>query len=151
MMTDQELTQLIQNISVTTFNRPFSHQANFNRRLKTTGGRYHLQDHHIDINPLMVAQGQAVLEGIIKHELCHYHLHLLHRGHRHRDHGFKRLLQQVGGARFAPPVTAKKAPQKRLAYQCTKCGQLYQRQRHINTARYVCRRCHGHLKLVKEI
>ena len=33
------------------FQKPFLHQATFNRRLKTTGGRYHLASHHLDFNP----------------------------------------------------------------------------------------------------
>lgn len=53
-MTNQELQNLVERWSQESFGRPFLHQAVFNRRLKTTGGRYHLGDHHIDINPLML-------------------------------------------------------------------------------------------------
>ena len=37
------------------------------------------------------------LIGIIKHELCHYHLHLEGKGYQHRDKDFKELLKKVGG------------------------------------------------------
>lgn len=149
-MTDQELTQLIQTISLTVFQQPFEHQANFNRRLKTTGGRYHLSDHHIDINRKMLTEhDQATLVGVIKHELCHYHLHLGHQGYRHRDVAFKQLLQQVGGARYAPASLKKVKTRKIETYRCQSCGQVYQRQRQINVDRYVCRLCRGRLVHLK--
>ncbi|GED82036.1 SprT family protein [Latilactobacillus curvatus] len=145
-MTDQALTELIERLSLQFFNRPFVHQANLNRRLKTTGGRYHLQDHHIDINPKMLTEHDTqTLEGVIKHELCHYHLHLLHRGYRHRDAEFKQLLAQVGGARYAPAAQKTAKSSKIVIYKCSDCGQVYPRRRRMNTARYVCRRCHGRL------
>lgn len=76
-MTDEELQRLTQIWSLQAFQRPFKHQIWFNRRLKTTGGRYHLKDHHIDINPLMYESFDlANLRGVVLHELCHYHLHL---------------------------------------------------------------------------
>jgi Uncharacterized protein conserved in bacteria len=55
-MTNEELEKRTKQWSQQYFHRPFSHQIFFNRRLKTTGGRYHLADHHIDINPLMLSQ-----------------------------------------------------------------------------------------------
>lgn len=98
-MTNQELQNLVERWSQESFGRPFLHQAVFNRRLKTTGGRYHLGDHHIDINPLMLEEYDlATLKQVVLHELCHYHLHLTGRGFGHRDRDFKALLMQVGGA-----------------------------------------------------
>ncbi|KRN27209.1 hypothetical protein IV38_GL000701 [Lactobacillus selangorensis] len=121
----------------------------FNNRLKTTGGRYHLQDHHIDINPKMYQVfGMPVLVGIIKHELCHYHLHLTGRGYRHRDRDFKQLLKQVGGSRYAPALPTTKAKQPTYLYICTECGQRYTRHRRMNTRRYVCGKCRGKLRQV---
>ena len=53
------------------------HIAEFNRRLSTTGGRYRLSDHSIEINPLVFGSAwNEELVGVIKHELCHYHLHI---------------------------------------------------------------------------
>lgn len=98
-MTNQELQNLVERWSQESFGRPFLHQAVFNRRLKTTGGRYHLGDHHIDINPLMLEEYDlATLKQVVLHELCHYHLHLTGQGFGHRDRDFKALLMQVGGA-----------------------------------------------------
>ncbi len=149
-MTDQELTALIQQISLQAFQRPFTHQANFNARLKTTGGRYHLADHHIDINPKILATYDvATLTGVIKHELCHYHLHLAGLPYDHRSVQFKQLLAQVGGSRFAPPLP--KAGQKQELYQCTNCHKQYVRQRKLNTARYACGVCGGKLVHIRTI
>lgn len=148
-MTDAQLQQLVVQISTRDFHQPFRHRAYFNARLRTTGGRYQLASHNIDINPKMLTDfDEATLVGVIKHELCHYHLHLAGGGYRHRDADFKRLLAQVGGSRYAP--TPKKRPQRviRYAYQCQRCGLVYYRQRRMNTQRYTCGRCRGPIKLV---
>ena len=85
-MNDQQLQALVEELSLRYFKRPFIHRAYFNRRLKTTGGRYLLMSHDIEINEKMLTKhGKATLIGTIKHELCHYHLHLTGQGYRHRD------------------------------------------------------------------
>ena len=77
---------------ITVFQQPFRHRATFNRRLKTTGGRYHLGSHNLDFNPLVLElHGMDELEKVVKHELCHYHLHLEGRGY------------QASGCRFPEP------------------------------------------------
>ncbi len=144
-MTNEELQQLVEEISLTSFGQPFLHQAVFNSRLQTTGGRYHLSDHHLDFNPQMLRHGTDVFQGIIKHELCHYHLHLAGKGYQHQDREFKELLAQTGGSRYAPAA----APKKIVTYRCESCGQTLQRRRKIATKRYVCGNCRGKLKLVK--
>lgn len=84
-MTDHDLQVLVEQLSQRYFLKPFNHQAVFNKRLRTTGGRYILQNHDIEINPKMMTEhDQETLEGVIKHELCHYHLHLAGAGYRHR-------------------------------------------------------------------
>ena len=89
---------MVEEISIKAFGRPFVHQVKINRRMKTTGGRYHLDDHHLEINAhFLEAENRQYLVGIIKHELTHYHLHLLGLGYRHKDHDFKVLLKRVGG------------------------------------------------------
>ncbi len=94
-MTQEELQQLVEEISLKSFQRPFKHQAMFNPRLRTTGGRYHLNDHHLDFNvKLFEESDKETITGIIKHELCHYHLHLTGRGYRHKDMDFKYLLKK---------------------------------------------------------
>lgn len=137
-----ELQALVEKVSHVYFHRPFRHQAVINRRLRTIGGRYLLASHNLEFN-YRYLNNREQLVGIIKHELCHYHLHLLHRGFRHRDRDFKVLLAQVGGLRYAPAL-----PRTfRYRYVCTKCGRVYLRQRRLNTRRYVCGRCHGRLEL----
>lgn len=136
-------------ISQRDFHRPFAHRAYFNRRLRTTGGRYQLQNHNIDINPKMLTDfDEATLIGVIKHELCHYHLHLTQRGYRHRDADFKQLLAQVGGSRYAPAPKDRSPRVYRYTYQCQRCGQRYLRQRRMDTSRYTCGRCQGPIGLI---
>ncbi|HAT54924.1 MAG TPA: SprT family protein [Lactobacillus sp.] len=153
-MTNNELQQLVMQISQRDFGRPFRHQAVFNKRLQTTGGRYHLKDHHIDINPRMLTDfDEATLEGVIKHELVHYHLAMAGLPFDHRSREFKTLLAQVGGSRFAPtPVKKKRSRIQHLyVYECERCGHLYQRRRRFNVARYACGVCGGHLRLREAI
>ncbi|WP_430612421.1 SprT family protein [Enterococcus sp. DIV0876] len=141
-MTEQELQKYVEDLSIQFFGRPFLHKAIFNPRLKTTGGRYHLTDHHLDFNPYMLAQhGEDVFMGIVKHELCHYHLHLTGQGHRHRDPAFKALLAKTGGLRYAPAS----ASAANYRYQCQSCQTLFERRKRIDTNRYVCGKCKGPL------
>lgn len=151
-MTDQQLQQLVEKISLRFFAKPFLHRAYFNGRLRTTGGRYHLETHNIDINPKMADMpSKTVLEGVIKHELCHYHLHLAGYSGKHNTKEFKQLLKAVGGLRYAPRVSgiSPQAPKvAKYVYGCTHCGLTYRRQRRINIQKYVCGRCRGKLKLI---
>ncbi|MGO3728679.1 MAG: SprT family protein [Enterococcus viikkiensis] len=147
-MTNQELQVLVEKISRDSFRQPFCHKASFNRRLKTTGGRYHLNSHDLDFNQLVYEKyGVAELIKVIKHELCHYHLHLAGRGFQHKDLEFKQLLKQTGGSRFAPPLAAATYH----VYQCKGCQQKIKRRRKINTARYVCGSCQGKLEFLTTI
>lgn len=113
-MDNKELQKLTEDISETYFKKPFRHQALFNDRLKTTGGRYLLTSHNIELNrKYLIEHGREELIGIIKHELCHYHLHLEGKGYKHRDRDFRMLLQQVNAPRFCTPLK-KKAENKKL-------------------------------------
>ncbi|MFC6294625.1 SprT family protein [Lactiplantibacillus daoliensis] len=148
-MTDGQLQQLVMQISSNDFHQPFCHRAYFNARLRTTGGRYQLESHNIDINPKMLTDfDEQTLIGVIKHELCHYHLHLSGSGYRHRDADFKQLLVQVGGSRYAPTPKQRTQVKTRYIYQCQRCGLIYHRKRRLDTTRYTCGRCRGHIKLV---
>ncbi|CAI2571316.1 Protein SprT-like protein [Apilactobacillus kunkeei] len=143
-MNDQELQTLVEKISQESFAKPFKHRAYFNNRLRTTGGRYHVASHDIDINPKMLTEHyMEILVGVIKHELCHYHLHLAGYSGKHNTLAFKRLLKTVGGSRFAPAPVDKRP----FKYVCTHCGQTYRRKRRIDTHKYVCGKCRGKLKL----
>lgn len=141
-VTNEELQRLVENISLNYFHKPFLHLATFNKRLKTTGGRYHLSTHQLDFNPkILVVYDEAVLISIIKHELCHYHLHLEDKGFQHKDRAFKELLAKTGGSRFTPPLTKAK---KKYQIECLDCHHTFYRQKRMNLERYRCR-CGGKL------
>ena len=143
-MNEHELQQLTMEISRTSFHREFTHKITYNRRLRSSGGRYLLKTGNIEINPLVEQElGLEALIGVIKHELCHYHLHQTGGGYGHRDADFKRLLHQVGGSRF---VERMKEPN--FIYECTACHHRYPRMRKMNTNRYVCGKCRGKLILL---
>ena len=143
-MNEHELQQLTQEISRNSFHREFTHKITYNKRLRSSGGRYLLKTGNIEMNPLVEQElGLEALVGVIKHELCHYHLHQTGGGYRHRDADFKRLLHQVGGSRF---VERMKEPN--FIYECVDCHHRYPRMRKINTHRYVCGKCRGKLILL---
>jgi SprT-like protein len=151
-MTDAELQFLVEKISIQSFHKPFLHKAYFNPRLRTTGGRYMLGSHNIDINRKYFDEhGMDELIGIIKHELCHYHLHIEGKGYKHGDEDFKRLLNEVGGPRHCSILTSVNNRKRYVIYVCSKCGLEFKRRRKINIRKYVCGRCKGRLKLVKEV
>ncbi|WP_110112032.1 SprT family protein [Bacillus sp. CGMCC 1.16541] len=152
-MDNQQLQVLVEKISLTSFKKVFAHTASFNPRLRTTGGRYLLHTHNIEINPKYYNEhGIEEVKRIIKHELCHYHLHLEGKGYKHRDKDFKDLMSAVGAPRFCQPLLSSKkySNGKRYMYQCLRCGQRYDRHRKVDTAKYVCGRCKGKLKKVSE-
>ncbi len=137
------LQQLCQKISNEYFHKEFRHQITYNTRLKSSGGRYILKTGNIEINPKVEnILGKEVLIGVIKHELCHYHLHQEGKGYRHQDREFKMLLQQVGGHRFVERMEP-----FRYVYFCKSCGTIFRRMRKINTNKFHCGRCHGSLML----
>lgn len=148
-MNDNELQKMVEELSLKFFNKPFKHRAFYNARLRTTGGRYMLHSHNIEINKLYLEQlGEEELIGIIKHELCHYHLHLEGKGYKHRDNDFRLLLKEVGAPRFCsvlPDRPIRKSGSPLLLYICSSCQQIYRRKRRINLSRYVCGRCRGKL------
>ncbi|WP_413304481.1 SprT family protein [Bacillus sp. 1P10SD] len=154
-MTEQELQILVEKISSESFGKPFCHRATFNPRLRSTGGRYLLGTHNIEINRKYLDQlGEDELVGIIKHELCHYHLHIEGKGYQHKDSDFKALLKKVKAPRFCsqlPDKKVKRSVKKLLIYQCSNCQLTYTRKRSINTSRYVCGKCRGKLVKTKEI
>lgn len=150
-MTDSQLHELVSHISLEVFKIPFLHKAYFNSRLKTTGGRYLLQSHNIEINPkALELHGIKEVEGIIRHELCHYHLHIQGKGYQHRDTDFRKLLKEVDAPRFCSHIQqpTRRKSQNKYTYSCVTCGQLYYRKIRINVSRYCCSRCRGALKQI---
>jgi len=148
-MDNKQLQMWVEQVSLASFGVPFKHLASFNHRLRATGGRYFMKTHHIEISSLQLQMhGPEEVEKIIKHELCHYHLHLARRGHQHRDADFKQLLQQVGGTRYCRSVqTGKKNTPYRYRLVCANCKMEYMRKRKVNPAQYACGKCRGKLKL----
>ncbi|WAA09241.1 SprT family protein [Fervidibacillus albus] len=144
-MDNEQLQQLVEEVSKHYFHKPFLHRAFFNPRLRTTGGRYLLQTGNIEINKKYFdVFGKKELINIIKHELCHYHLHQEKKGYRHRDRDFKILAKTVGAPRYCPPLPNE--TQTIYRYQCTKCHRLYERKRKVNISKYVCGKCGGKLE-----
>ncbi len=142
MMTEYELQTLVMEISKKYFGRSFDHNASFNTRLRTTGGRYLLASHNLEFNLKMANLPE--FEGIIKHELTHYHLHIQKRGYQHKDLDFKRLLAQVGGSRFAPSL---KREQKIWLYRCENEHNIM-RKRRVQEGNYRCGLCGGGIHFV---
>lgn len=139
------LTEYVKQVSQEDFGKEFRHVAVWNRRLRSTGGRFFPKDGHLDFNPKhLEEQGLEVFRKIVRHELCHYHLYFEKKGYRHGDRDFKDLLAAVDGLRYAPSL--KQAAPRQLLYQCQSCGQEYYRKRRIDLAKYRCGRCKGPLK-----
>ncbi len=148
-MDDGQLQEWVERISRVFFGRPFLHKASFNRRLRSTGGRYFNRSHNLEFSwKQYEAYGEQELEKIIKHELCHYHLHLLRRGYKHRDRDFKQLLEKVGGSRYCRSLPGgRRSEPYRYRLECVDCHTLYPRKRKVDPRKYVCGKCKGALKL----
>jgi len=141
------LTNYVKQVSLEDFGWEFRHQAYWNKRLRTTGGRFFPKDGHLDFNPKIYETfGLETFRKIVRHELAHYHLYYQGKGYRHKDRDFKELLKQVDGLRYAPGLPAKKL---KLHYQCRSCCTDFYRQRRIDLKRYRCGRCKGELHLLK--
>lgn len=148
---DNKLQERVEQLSLQYFGLPFNHLAFYNYRLRTTGGRYLLDSHNIEINPKQYEYfGEDVLVGIIKHELCHYHLHLQGKGFKHQDRDFIYLMEKVGAPRYCDqiPGTENRESFKHL-YECVGCKLRYKRKRKIDVKKYVCGKCKGKLKKLK--
>lgn len=148
-MDQKEVQALVEEISLSSFSKPFRHVATLNSRLRTTGGRYLLQSHNLEFNErVLQLYGMEEFVGVIKHELCHYHLHLEGKGYQHKDKDFKELLQKIGGARYVNDLRFDEERKSALVYQCKTCHQTFERKRKINTRKYVCGKCRGRLHLL---
>lgn len=137
------LTDYVRQISREDFGKEFRHQAYWNHRLKTTGGRFFPKDGHLDFNPRYYEADLVLFRKIVRHELCHYHLYFEKKGYRHKDRDFKELLKAVDGVRYAPPLPAFDTVD--YLYRCQQCAQVYPRKRRVNTAKYRCGKCRGSL------
>ena len=142
------LTDYVKQVSLEDFRKPFKHQAQWNTRLRSTGGRFFPKDGNLDFNPKVYQElGLEVFRKIVRHELCHYHLYFEGKGYQHKDLAFKQLLKEVDGLRFVPPLSSSNQKPS-LIYVCQSCQQIYQRKRKIDTKRYRCGLCRGKLLLL---
>lgn len=143
LLNDQELFNLVNSLSLEYFHKPFKDEVRFNSRLRTTGGRYIPIKRVIELNPkYAIEMDQAEFIGIIKHELCHYHLHIEGKGYKHGDKEFKDLLKATGSPRYCKPLPSTKK-QYKYVYVCTGCKQIYKRIRRVDVRKYRCGRCRG--------
>lgn len=151
-MQQRELQQLVQQLSIEAFGKPFRHEARFNNRLRTTGGRYKLLDGSIEINPTVLELYDLdELIGIIKHELCHYHLHQEGKGYRHGDADFKKLLKETGSPRYCKPLGKENNRAKKIhLYKCKSCRLEYRRRRRMDVRKYRCGKCAGEIVLIHQ-
>lgn len=147
-MNQEQLQSIVSRVSIDYFGQDFQHIASFNKRLRTTGGRYLLETHNLEFNPKMTDLPE--FEGIIKHELVHYHLHLRHMGYQHKDADFKKALRQVNGIRFAPRLAVSGSKTKHTwLYACDNGHQII-RHRRFNVDNYRCARCQTRVHLLGE-
>jgi len=149
LINEDGLFNLTNELSKKHFHKPFKHVVKYNNRLQTTGGRYIPSLKTIEINPKYVREmkREAVI-GIIKHELCHYHLHIEGKGFKEKDPDFIKLLKKTGAPKYCEPLPS---TMKRHIYVCTKCGLEYKRKRHVNTKRFKCGYCFGKITFVQTI
>lgn len=144
-----KLNDYVKQVSIEDFGKPFNHQALWNKRLKTTGGRFFPKDGHLDFNPKIYdVFGQDIFRQIVRHELCHYHLYYAGMGYKHRDKEFKHLLKAVDGLRYAPSL--QEPLQNPYHYCCQSCQQDFFRKRRIKLEQYRCGKCGGHLLFLEK-
>ncbi len=139
---DEELRNEINNISNTYFEKPFVHHARYNNRLRTTGGRYIPGKQMIEVNPKYVHEmPYNEVIGIIKHELCHYHLHMEGKPFGHGDRAFKQLLKKTNSPRFCKPLPSTMKNKVIHSYVCKTCKTMYHRKRKVNVNKVRCGKC----------
>ena len=147
-LSESELFAYVDELSKRVFEKPFKHTVKFNHRLRTTGGRYLPAQQIIELNPkYYIEMDENEFVGIIKHELCHYHLHIEGKGYRHGDDDFKQLLKKTNSPRYCKPLPS--TLEIKHQYICEKCHYIYNRKRRVDVKKYRCGKCHGKL-LYKE-
>lgn len=150
-MDNEILQKQAEHIAKRYFGKAFRHQIYFNSRLRTTGGRYLLKSHNIEINPKQYERfGESAIQAIIKHELCHYFLHLEGKGYQHRDKDFRALSKKVGAPRHCASLSSYES-RANYVYVCEKCQKTFMRIRSVNTHKMRCGQCGGKIKLAKHL
>ncbi|SFB38975.1 SprT-like protein [Lentibacillus halodurans] len=145
LMDEKELNELVQKLSIKFFGKRFDDQVKYNHRLRTTGGRYIPAKRTIELNPKFVLEFEdEEVIGILKHELCHYHLHIEGKGYKHGDRDFKNLLKETGSPRHCSPLPSSEKRFK-YTYECKNCHHVYKRVRKVDVKKYRCGKCRGEL------
>lgn len=148
-MDKEALHHWVNSISEQWFGKPYPDEVMMNNRLRTTGGRYIPKYRRIELNPKYLKElGEEEFVGIIKHELCHYHLHVEGKGYQHRDRDFRDLMQKTDSPRHCTPLPSKVQDRKHK-YQCQSCEATFNRVRRVDLNRYRCGRCKGKLKKIQ--
>ncbi|QKY71221.1 SprT family protein [Lentibacillus sp. CBA3610] len=144
-LNENDLYKLVEQLSRQYFHKPFVDVVEFNNRLRTTGGRYLPAKRTIELNPKYVLEcDEEEVIGILKHELCHYHLHIEGKGYKHGDRDFKNLLKETGSPRHCSPLPSALKRFKYI-YQCRKCNHIYKRVRRVDVKKFRCGKCKGEL------
>ncbi|MGP4107471.1 SprT family protein [Virgibacillus sp. L01] len=146
LLNENELYKLVNELSVKYFDKPFKDIIRYNNRLRTTGGRYLPSKRVIELNPkysMEMRENEVI--GIIKHELCHYHLHIEGKGYKHGDRDFKNLLKTTGSPRHCNPLPSSVKKHNKHIYICRNCSRVYKRTRRIDVNKYRCGKCRGKL------
>ncbi|SDR06574.1 SprT family protein [Virgibacillus salinus] len=145
LLSEKELYELVNELSLKHFHKLFNDRIRYNNRLRTTGGRYVPSKRVIELNPkYSMEMREKEVIGIIKHELCHYHLHIEGKGYKHGDRDFKNLLKITGSPRHCQPLPSTLRQNKHI-YICNNCSRIYKRTRRIDVNKYRCGKCKGKL------
>lgn len=148
----EELCKKTETISIDIFKKNFGHKVEYNRRLRSTGGRMVFPIHNgkvvekdifMQINPRL---SQQQLNGVIKHELAHFFIFKKKGIHRENDKDFQKLLSTIKAPRYSP---LKPVHHFLYVYQCLKNDKhLYYRHRKINIIAMRCGIDGGKLKMI---
>ncbi|MDR0899288.1 MAG: SprT family protein [Lactobacillaceae bacterium] len=153
-ISNQELEALVRRLSLSRFEKPFSHTVRFNSRLRTTGGRVVFprigrkvidSKIYMEINPKLE---DADLEGVILHELSHYHLYFIKGLHREDDPDFRTMLKNLEAPLHSP---LHRKQRSFYVYVCTAPEHhQYSRNRRIDVKKMRCGFDGATLRLISE-
>ncbi len=119
------LTDYVKTVSIEDFGWKFKHQALWNKRLRTTGGRFFPRMAMILIPNSMRNMALKPFENC-PYELCHYHLIFQGKGYSILIE-ISSLLAKVDGLRYAPKMQ-KRSGGELLHSIGVSCGHTYRHQ-----------------------
>lgn len=122
-MDTQDLYQLANSLSLQFWQKPLTIKVVWNTRLRSSAGRYIYSKagpQRIEVSyQEYIDYGLAEVVNILKHELCHFHLHQQNKAFQDGSVVFKQECQRVGAQ-----LTAKPRAVKYVQIFCSSCGQL---------------------------